>query len=122
MDRFHNTKIFDHFMRNMIKSKLTDTVIPIRVSSIVGARMLKVLQYEIDFVYVDSTHEDGETYMELMLYHDVLKEGGGVLFGDDYRGFPAVKYDVDLFCKNNGYMLEFTGDGDTWIIKKKTKW
>ena len=48
------------------------TVIPLRVSSIVGARMLKVLNYEIDFVYVDSAHEAGETFMELMLYHDVL--------------------------------------------------
>ncbi len=125
MDGFHETmakkdgnpKIYDHFMKKMISNELTETVVPLRVSSIVAARMLNVLKYEIDFVYLDSAHEAGETFIELMLYHDILKPGG-VLFGDDYEGFPAVKYDVDLFCKCFNYTLTFTGDGDTWIIQK----
>jgi hypothetical protein len=125
MEGFHSTmnkedgnpKIYDSFILNMMNNNLTDTVIPLRVSSIIGARMLKVLNYEIDFVYVDSAHEAGETFMELMLYHDILKNKG-ILFGDDYHGFPAVKYDVDLFCKYFNYELYFTGDGDTWIIQK----
>lgn len=125
MDEFHKTmnkedgnpKIYDNFILNIMNNNLTDTVIPLRVSSIVGARMLKVLNYEIDFVYVDSAHEAGETFMELMLYHDILKNKG-ILFGDDYHGFPAVKYDVDLFCKYFNYTLFFPGDGDTWIIQK----
>lgn len=125
MDNFNSTmnkndgnpKIYDLFVLNMIKNNLTNNVIPLRVSSIVGARMLKVLNYEIDFVYLDSAHEAGETFMELMLYHDILKNKG-ILFGDDYYGFPAVKYDVDLFCKCFNYTLTFTGDGDTWIIQK----
>jgi hypothetical protein len=125
IDRFHTTmnkedgnpKLYDLFISNMISNNLTDTVIPLRISSIVGARMLKVLNYDIDFVYLDSAHEAGETFMELMLYHDILKNKG-ILFGDDYYGFPAVKYDVDLFCKNFNYELFFTGDGDTWIIQK----
>jgi hypothetical protein len=126
MSNFHTTmgksdgnpKIFDLFVKNMINNNLKNYVIPLRCSSIIGARMLKVLNYEIDFIYIDSAHEAGETFMELMLYHDILKEGG-VLFGDDYHGFPAVKYDVDLFCKYYNYNLYFTGDGDTWIIQKK---
>ena len=125
MNEFHKTmnkedgnpKIYDYFILNIMNNNLTDTVIPLRVSSIVGARMLKVLNYEIDFVYVDSAHEAGETFMELMLYHDILKNKG-ILFGDDYHGFPAVKYDVDLFCKYFNYTLFFTGDGDTLIIQK----
>jgi len=114
-----NPKIFEYFMKKMIDEKLTTTVIPFRVSSVVGARALKVLKYQIDFVYLDSAHEAGETFMELMLYHDVLEEGG-ILFGDDYHLFPAVKHDVDLFCKVHGYTLTFSGDGDTWLIKKQT--
>jgi hypothetical protein len=125
MDRFHDTmnkkdgnpKIYDLFIQNMKNNDLTTTVFPIRVSSIVAARMLKVLNYEIDFVYLDSAHEAGETFMELMLYHDILKNNG-VLVGDDYNTFPAVKYDVDLFCNYFNYNLEFTGDSDTWIIQK----
>ena len=49
--------------------------------------------------------------------HDLLREGG-VLLGDDYRSFPAVQYDLDLFCKYFNYKLTFTGDGETWLIKK----
>lgn len=110
-------KIFQIFMQNMIDNGMSGVVVPLRVTSIVAARMMRVLNYDIDFVYVDSAHEAGETFMELMLYHDVLRPGG-VLFGDDYNCFPAVKYDVDKFCDYYGYKIDFTGDGDTWIIKK----
>lgn len=112
-----NPKIFDRFMLNIKYHDLTNTVIPLRVSSTVGARMLKVLNYEIDVVYIDSAHEAGETFMELSLYHDLLVNNG-ILIGDDYDQFPAVKYDVDLFCKLNDYKLTFTGDRDTWLIQK----
>lgn len=116
-----NPKIFDRFMSNMIENDLTGTVIPFRVSSVVAARTFKVLNYEIDFVYLDSAHECGETFLELSLYHNVVKDGG-VLFGDDYHSFPAVKHDLDLFCNVYDYELSFTGDGDTWIIKKRLSW
>ena len=113
-----NPKLFERFMQNMIQAGLTETVIPFRVSSVVAARTLKVLNYIIDFVYLDSAHECGETFMELSLYHDILRDGG-VILGDDYTGFPAVKHDLDLFCKVYGYKLQFTGDGETWIIVKR---
>ena len=32
--------------------------------------------------------------------------------------FPAVKHDVDLFCKVQGIQLLFTGERDTWLIQK----
>jgi hypothetical protein len=113
-----NPKLYDLFMVNIMNNNLKENVIPLRVSSIVGARMLKVLNYEIDFVYLDSSHEAGETFMELILYHNILKNKG-ILFGDDYHNFPAVKYDVDLFCKYFNYELFFTGENDTWLIQKK---
>ena len=109
--------IFKYFMNAMFNNGLTDTVIPFRVSSIVAARELKVLNYEIDFVYLDSAHECGETFMELSLYYDLLPPGG-IIIGDDYMMFPAVKHDVDLFCKVQGIQLLFTGERDTWLIQK----
>ena len=51
-----NPKLYDLFMVNIMNNNLKENVIPLRVSSIVGARMLKVLNYEIDFVYLDSFH------------------------------------------------------------------
>lgn len=111
--------LFDRFVANVMHDGSNENLIPIRVSSIVGARMIKVLNYIVDVVYIDASHEAGETFMELALYYDVLRDGG-VLFGDDYHGFPAVKKDVDYFCTVTGVKLEFTGDGDTWIIRKSS--
>ena len=55
--------------------------------------------------------------MELSLYYDLLPPGG-IIIGDDYMMFPAVKHDVDLFCKVQGIQLLFTGERDTWPIQK----
>lgn len=112
-----NPRIYERFMNNCIENGLTHTVVPFRVSSTVGVRTLKVLNYTIDFVYVDSAHEAGETFMELSLFWNLLRPGG-ILLGDDYWGFPALKHDVDLFCKVHHCKPVFSGDSDTWLIKK----
>lgn len=112
-----NPMIFNYFMNNMFVNNLIETVVPFRVTSVVAARTLKVLNYEIDFVYLDSAHECGETFLELSLFYDLLS-AGGVLIGDDYHGFPAVKHDLDLFCKVHNLELYATGEGDTWLIRK----
>ena len=109
--------LYRNFISNIVYANAQDIVTPLRVSSIVGARMLKVLNYIVDVVYIDASHEAGETFMELSLYYDLVRPGG-VVFGDDYHGFPAVKRDVDLFCEVKGCALRFTGDNDTWIIQK----
>ena len=113
-----NPTIFSYFMNAMFNSGLIETVVPFRVTSVVAARTLKVLNYDIDFVYLDSAHECGETFLELALYYDLLPPGG-VIFGDDYVMFPAVKHDLDLFCKIQGCQLLFTGERDTWMIQKQ---
>lgn len=112
-------KLYHHFMQNIIKAGLTDTVMPLRVTSVVAARMLKVLGYRPDFVYLDSAHEAGETFLELSLYWDLLAPGG-VLLGDDYRTFPAVGHDVDLFIRERQIeRVEFPEEGkDTFVMVK----
>ncbi|WP_188149948.1 class I SAM-dependent methyltransferase [Teredinibacter waterburyi] len=114
-----NPKIFDHFINNIIRYDLCSHVVPIRLTSIAAARMLSALNYKVDVVYLDSAHEAGETFMELALYWDLLRDGG-VLIGDDYTVFPAVKNDVDTFCRCKGIdnlqLLEETKD--TYLIKK----
>jgi predicted O-methyltransferase YrrM len=112
-----NPDLFHHFMRRMMDHELDDTVIPLRVSSVVAARILKVLAYQIDFVYLDSAHEAGETFLEMNLYYDLLRPGG-VLLGDDYGWFPAVKYDVEKFLQFKGLQAELLSDRETWLIQK----
>ena len=80
------SRLYYRFLNTMIKEALTTTVMPLRVSSISGARIIKTMQYTVDAIYLDSAHEYGETWFELMLFWEVLKPGG-VLFGDGKRGF-----------------------------------
>lgn len=112
-----NPKLFDHFMSKMISENLTDTVIPFRTTSITAARVFNVTNWQIDLIYLDSAHEFAETFLEISLLFDVLRPGGLIL-GDDYQGFPAVKHDIDLFCEIHGVELTFTGERDTWFIIK----
>jgi predicted O-methyltransferase YrrM len=112
-----NPDLYHHFIRRILSAGLDDTVIPVRVSSVVAARMLKVLQYEIDFVYLDSAHEAGETFLEMNLYYDILRPGG-VLLGDDFDWFPAVKYDVRKFLEFKNLKADLMEDRQTWIIRK----
>ncbi|MGY3858733.1 class I SAM-dependent methyltransferase [Aeromonas intestinalis] len=114
-------KLFENFISTVRKYKMDDIVIPLRVSSVVAARMIEVLKYKVDMVYLDSAHEAGETFMELNLYYGLLKKGG-VIFGDDYNIFPAVKNDVDLFSCFIGQAIDFCDNKDKnnpiWSFKK----
>lgn len=112
-----NPKLYDRFMHNIIDWGISSYVTPLRVSSIVGARMLKVLNFDIDLVYLDSAHEAGETFFELSLYFDLLNKNG-VIFGDDFTFFPAVGNDVKEFCRVHGLEYFMLPDNDTWAIQK----
>lgn len=104
-------KLFESFISTVRRYTADDIVIPLQVSSVVAARMLEVLKYKVDMVYLDSAHEAGETFMELNLYYDLLRSGG-VIFGDDYNIFPAVKKDVDLFSTFIGQKAFFCNNND----------
>ena len=117
-----------HMMRRMVFTNNTDVVIPLPLSSIVAARALSFCGFIIDLIYVDSAHEKGETYAELVLYFQLLRVGG-LLCGDDYHGWPAVKHDVDLFAASVGAkLIHLDGEepvnprrpeGGQWCIQKK---
>lgn len=119
--------LYERFLNRIIQADLTQTVLPVRAASPVAARMMGVLNYTVDAVYLDSAQEGGELYLDLSLYWDLLRPGG-VLMGDDYMWFwPGVIHDVDLFMKHSGIPtadLMFSKDWDywngkgTWAIKK----
>jgi len=112
------SRIYARFLQTIKDAGLVTTVLPIRLSSITVARLVHTLQYIVDVIYLDSAHEYGETYIELILYWELLKPGG-VIFGDDYDFFPAVKHDVDLFSHKIGIKPEFpAAEPWTWFLKK----
>ena len=120
MNLQHGAPRFYHqFLTRIVEFGLTDTIFPMPIASVVGARLLAVTHWKIDLIYVDSAHEIGETFSELILYFQLVRPGG-MLMGDDYQAFPAVKHDVDLFVKMYGEQLIFEMvHPNQWSIQKK---
>jgi predicted O-methyltransferase YrrM len=83
-----------------------------------SSRMLYGLQPEsFDCIYVDGSHEEDDTVMDLFLAYGLLKKGGALLV-DDYAqsAFPGVKraaiYIENVFgdrlrCVFRGYQIHF---------------
>ena len=109
--------LYDNFIQNIIDRNSTDVVLPMAVSSLVGAKILWAQKFSPDVVYIDTAHEQGETLGELFAYWELLRPRG-VLIGDDYDYFPAVKYDVDEFVAYKNLSLHFTPTKKTFVIKK----
>ena len=113
--------LVETFMRRVLTENLSDTIYPVAIPSLSGARFLYMLGYKLDIVYVDSAHERGETAAELLLWYDVLRPGG-LLMGDDLYGFPAVAHDVMLVTRCLNLTLDTFGRGrNQWMIQKPLK-
>ena len=106
--------VYYQFLENMKSQNLTDIVLPISMTSIIGARFLRTFQFRPQIIYLDSAHEQGETLIELALYWNILQDGG-VLFGDDW-GWQSVRCDVKKFVYTKKLTLHHMGN--TWAIQK----
>jgi hypothetical protein len=106
--------VYYQFLANVIAENLTDTILPVSMSSIIGARFLQTFQFHPQLIYLDSAHEQGETLIELALYWNILQPGG-VLFGDDWA-WIAVRCDVKKFMYMKNLTIEHIDAA--WVIKK----
>ena len=94
--------VYERFLANVKAAGLSSMVMPLRVSSIVGMRLLQHLyahgrlSHLPQAMYIDSAHELGETMQELWIAWQTLPDAGGVLYGDDFQ-FKAVLNDVAEF-------------------------
>lgn len=102
MDEFGHSRIYEMFLANVRSRGHQDYVLPLRVSSITGLRLLRTL-YEQgrierppEIIYLDSAHEAGETLLEVQEAWRLLA-APGVLFGDDWS-WPGVQSDVLQFA------------------------
>merc|ERR1712139_192288 len=84
--------VFDQFMANVqfavSRSVGRHHILPFHATSTVGARWLWEVGYTPDLIFLDSAHEEHETFMEIAFYYSILVPGG-IIFGDDY-GWEAV--------------------------------
>ena len=106
------------FMRRVVSSRLTDVIFPLPLTSLLTARLLYLLGYRVDLIYLDSAHELGETLIELHLFYLLLRPGG-LLMGDDHH-WKAVAHDLRAFarCHNVSVVLVANTSQQQWYVKK----
>ena len=111
-------RIYELWMQNIIRQELTGTVLPWCLTSLAAAQCLGFLPWMVDFIFLDSAHIQDATYLEISAYWKALQPGG-LLAGDDYDSFPAVKHDVDRFVAATGAQLIRSPSGRLWGLRKK---
>ena len=106
--------VYYQFLANVLEKNLNDTVLPVSMSSIIGARFLQTYLFRPQLIYLDSAHEQGETLIELALYWNILRPGG-VLFGDDWD-WASVRCDVKKFSYVKNIPIDRSGNN--WMLRK----
>jgi len=106
--------LYEQFLSNVIHEKLTDKVIPIRMTSYDASF---VLDEKVDLIYIDGAHDEKNVFQDLYVWYPKLKENG-IMCGDDWL-WPGVRRAVIKFAKTKN--LDIVNDGLTgfWYYKSK---
>jgi len=86
------------------RSKVQDMIIPIRLPSNMGARLLYHSGILADLIYVDGSHDYQDVMNDLLQFSHLLAPCG-ILFGDDYH-IGDVKAAVNDFASTNHMHVE----------------
>lgn len=102
--------IYNHFISNVIMAGLEKVCLPLPINSLNGARLLNSLGISSSFVYIDSSHEEGDVLMDLNTYYDLVLEPDGILVADDVYGcYPGAGRDWTRFKESRGLIDEHDG-------------
>ena len=118
-DAFGSPRLYHQFIRNFADgawAQLAPRIYPIQNTSLNGARLLSALGVRAGLIYIDGSHEYEDVYADLLAYSQLLTPGG-VMFGDDFRGFPGVFTAVLRFAHETGRKLEEI-DNNFWILRE----
>lgn len=105
--------MIQQFLNNIISTNNTENIFPFVISSIVGLKSIKrLIKFKNfknpDLIYLDSSHEEGETYLEIIHSWNLLKSNG-ILLGDDFN-WKGVKNDVIKFSKSHSDEIKIDQD------------
>ena len=110
--------LYDQFLSNVIHTKLTDKIIPVRMTTLQAVNEFVARNIVPDLIYVDASHDEESVYKDLVAYYPLVK-GHGILCGDDWgwgNGFP-VQMAVRRFAKEQNLQIEIP-NGWFWILRE----
>jgi hypothetical protein len=113
---FYKEKIatlYDQFLSNTIRAKLTDKIIPIKSDSALASVTLASIKP--DLIYLDAAHDTNSVLRDLTFWYPFIKGNKGILCGDDWT-WDSVKIALREFCADNNLTL-YVND-NFWFIKE----
>lgn len=100
--------LYEQFLSNVIHSKLTHVIVPIRLPSLEAA--LDPSLPLADLIYIDAGHDPESVYADLKAWYPRVRKGG-VLCGDDWT-WDSVRIAVEIFAEKK--QLKIQSDGNFW--------
>jgi hypothetical protein len=94
--------IYERFLANVVAAGLQDSILPISCTGLIGLGLLSRLHCEKRInelptvVYIDSSHEEDETFGEIQAARRLI--ANGVIFGDDYDWTSVASAVNKAFC------------------------
>ena len=101
---------YQQFLSNMLNAEVSDTVVPLRMSSTEAALSLECPP--ADLIYVDAGHTVTQCYMDIISYHPRLVKGG-LICGDDFD-MSSVARAVELSAR--ALSVPFGHSGHIWWL------
>lgn len=106
MDRFlYPTHGYPHvyyqWLANIVHEGVTDVVLPVPQTSIIGAQFLRLANVAAQLIYVDAAHGAEDVYADMFEYWPVLdksKELDAIMVGDDIT-WESVQHGVARFVR-----------------------
>ena len=102
---------YEQFLSNCIHNGLTHKIIPMRMTSMEAA---KTFEADIDFIYLDGSHDEDDVYDDLMEWYPRLSPTGRMC-GDDI-GWPSVQRAIERVKKTYNFTVH--ADDNFWWIER----
>lgn len=96
--------LYHTWLMNVIAANHTERILPLVAPSLLAARVLDYTRLAADIIYLDSAHEQQETFLELVAFWPAVRPGG-LLIGDDFN-WKAVSHDLQLFARTYNVTVE----------------
>ena len=112
--------VFYTFLSNMVHENVSKFVVPLPMTSAMGASLLARARVKIDLIHLDAAHEYGDIKQDIELWLPLLARCG-VLLGDDYiKNWPGVKRAVNELAHEKPWLRVFTsGYGVKWYARRR---
>jgi len=107
--------IFFQFVKNVKYFNMEDSIVPLPLTSVSAAHLLRHYNLKPDLIYVDAAHEYESVKMDLESYYPLISDNG-IILGDDFC-WDGVKRAALDFTQQNHLSIHNVGEALWWCKK-----